>query len=106
MGRAIDADVLKAAFELDGYKSPYVTRLIDACPTVAIDYDFGRCWIATNEGNEDALRFLCKSLKEAKIALGRAESRPGVTQEEIENLERKIAAIDWMIPLVMSAKEE
>lgn len=32
--RLIDADTLKGAFEMDGYKSPYVERLIDACPTV------------------------------------------------------------------------
>lgn len=32
--RTIDADALKEAFEMDGYKSPYVARLIDACPTV------------------------------------------------------------------------
>lgn len=32
--RLIDAGTLKAGFEMDGYKSPYVERLIDACPTV------------------------------------------------------------------------
>lgn len=32
--RLINADPLKGAFEMDGYKSPYVERLIDACPTV------------------------------------------------------------------------
>ena len=56
--------------------------------------------------NEDALHFLYKQLREAKIALGRAENRPGVTQEELDNLERKIAAIDWMIPLVINAEVE
>ena len=55
---------------------------------------------------EDALRFLYRELKAAKIALGRAETRPGVTADELENLERKIAAIDWILPLVISAKEE
>lgn len=30
--RLIDADVLKNALEMDGYKSPYVARMIDACP--------------------------------------------------------------------------
>lgn len=34
MSRMIDADVLKAAFETDGYLSPYMQRMIDACPTV------------------------------------------------------------------------
>lgn len=32
--RTIDADALKAAFEMDGYLSPYMERMIDACPTV------------------------------------------------------------------------
>lgn len=50
---------------------------------------------------EDALEFLYRELKSAKIALGRAETRPGVTAEELENLERKIAAIDWILPLVI-----
>ena len=34
--RTIDADVLKAAFETDGYLSPYMQRMIDACPTVEV----------------------------------------------------------------------
>ena len=55
---------------------------------------------------EDALRFLYKNLKDAKIALGRAENKPGVKQEELDNLQRKIAVIDWIIPLVIQAKEE
>ena len=55
---------------------------------------------------EDALRFLYKNLKDAKIALGRAENRPGVKQEELYNLNRKIAVIDFIIPLVIQAKEE
>lgn len=40
--RTIDADVLKAAFETDGYLSPYMQRMIDACPTVGE-------WISVNE---------------------------------------------------------
>ena len=34
MKRLIDADVLKKAFETDGYLSPYMQRMIDAYPTV------------------------------------------------------------------------
>ena len=60
----------------------------------------------TTDKREDALRMLYKQLREAKIALGHVESKPGVKQEELDNLERKIAVIDWMIPLVISAKEE
>lgn len=55
---------------------------------------------------EDALRFLYKQLREAKIALGRAEYRPGVKREELENLQRKIDMLDWIIPLVIRAEEE
>lgn len=55
---------------------------------------------------EDALRFLYKNLRDAKIALGRAENRPNVKQEELDNLKRKIAVMDWIIPLVIQAKED
>lgn len=55
---------------------------------------------------EDALRFLYKTMKDAKIALGRAEDRSGVKQEELDNLNRKIAVMDWIIPLVIQAKED
>lgn len=60
----------------------------------------------TTNKREDALRFLYKHLRESKIALGHAENRPGVKREELDNLERKIAAIDWIIPLVIKAQEE
>lgn len=55
---------------------------------------------------QKALEWLYRELKKAKIALGNAESRPGVTREELDNLQRKIAVIDWMIPLVIKAQEE
>ena len=55
---------------------------------------------------EDALRFLYKHLREAKISLGNAENRPGVKRDELENLQRKIDMLDWMIPLVIRAEEE
>lgn len=50
---------------------------------------------------ENALSFLYRELRDAKIALGRAEGRPGVTREELENLQKRIDAIDWMIPIVI-----
>lgn len=34
MPRTIDADVLKAGFEEDGYLTLYIESMIDACPTV------------------------------------------------------------------------
>ena len=55
---------------------------------------------------EDALRLLFKQLKDSKLSLDRAEVRPGVKQEELDNLRRKIETLDWMIPLVIKAEEE
>lgn len=43
--RTIDADVLKAAFEFDDCKSPYIARMIDACPTVNAQAE----WISVKE---------------------------------------------------------
>lgn len=62
--------------------------------------------VVTTNNREEALRFLYKHLRETKIALGKAENRPGVKQEELDNLERKIAVIDWLIPLAIKAKED
>ena len=47
--RTIDADVLKNAFETDGYLSPYMQRMIDACPTVEVVK--GGVWIDEIEPN-------------------------------------------------------
>ena len=55
---------------------------------------------------EDALRFLYKNLKDAKTDLGRAENKPNAKQEELDNLKRKIAVMDYIIPLVIQAKED
>ena len=38
--------------------------------------------------------------RKAKQALGRAEYRKGVTHSELDNLNRKIAIIDWIIDCV------
>ena len=47
-----------------------------------------------------ALNYLYSELRKSKHALGHAESRKGVTQEELSNLKRKIENIDWIICLV------
>ena len=47
-----------------------------------------------------ALDWLYRELKKAKIALGHAETRPGVTQEELDNLQRKIDVLDYLTTLV------
>ena len=54
----------------------------------------------------EALNFLYKTLRDARIALGHAERRPGVKQEELDNLQRKIDVIDWIIPLVIKVEDE
>lgn len=47
-----------------------------------------------------ALQYLYRELKKAKIALGQAETRPGVTSQELENLQNKIDMFDWLTVLV------
>jgi hypothetical protein len=49
---------------------------------------------------DEALEWLYRELKKAKIALGHAESRPGVTREELDNLQRKIDVLDYLTTLV------
>lgn len=51
---------------------------------------------------EAAQKYLYKELKRAKISLGQAENRPGVIQEELDNLKRKIAVLDWLTPFALS----
>lgn len=60
----------------------------------------------TTNNRDEALRFLYKNLWESKTALSRAETRPGVTAEELANLQKKIDVIDWIVPLVIKAEEE
>ena len=50
---------------------------------------------------ENALSYLYKELRVSKIALGRAEARPGVTQEELDNLQRKIDVLEWTAAIVL-----
>lgn len=47
-----------------------------------------------------ALEWLYRELRKAKIALGHAESRPGVAREELDNLQRKIGVLDYLTTLV------
>lgn len=54
---------------------------------------------------EKALSFLYGELRKAKIALGRAEGKPNANPEEIENLQSKIEAIDWLIPIAIKETE-
>lgn len=47
-----------------------------------------------------AIDMLYKSLKTLKIALGYAEKR-NAKHDEIENLHKKIEAVDWLIGLAI-----
>lgn len=47
-----------------------------------------------------AIDMLYKSLKALKIALGYAEKR-GAKHDEIDNLRKKIEAVDWLIGLAI-----
>lgn len=49
---------------------------------------------------QKALEWLYRELKRSKIALGYAESRPGVTQQDLDNLQRKIDVLDYLTTLV------
>lgn len=55
---------------------------------------------------ERALEYLYRELRKAKIALGQAETRPGVTHQELKNLRNKIEVLDYLTPLVLTAKED
>lgn len=55
---------------------------------------------------ETALFFLYRDLKKLKIDLGHAENKRNVDPQELGNIKAHIAAVDWMIPLVIAAKED
>lgn len=48
-----------------------------------------------------ALDYLYSTQKKAKVALGHVESRPSHTSEEIENINKKLEVIDWLIGLAI-----
>lgn len=45
----------------------------------------------------ELLKWLYGLLKEAKMNLGRAESRPGVSVIELDNLKKKVSYLDYLI---------
>lgn len=51
---------------------------------------------------EDAFKYIQKELTQAKLALGRAEVKPNVTKEELDNLQKKIAVLDWLTSFALS----
>ena len=46
---------------------------------------------------EQALDYLYRDLKRARIALAHAERREGVKQEELEDLTNKADVIEWLV---------
>ena len=53
---------------------------------------------------EIALKWLYKELKKTRVALGRAEGKPGVKQRELDDLRGKIDLLEYLCGLV--TKEE
>ena len=58
-----------------------------------------RCKIMSDSIKLDALAYLYKELKKFKISLANAEKHPNVPEEQIKNIEKKIAAVDYLIGL-------
>lgn len=51
-----------------------------------------------------ALKWLYDQLRKKRIALGKAESKPGVSAEEIESLQSSIDVIEWIIGKVLEGE--
>ena len=54
---------------------------------------------------QSSLEFLYRLQKQTKIALGHAESRPGVTADELNNLCKKLSIVDWLIQAAWNVKD-
>lgn len=53
-----------------------------------------------------ALLFVEKQIRSTRQALGRSEQKPGVTHEEIENLNIRLELLEWISAAVLSYNEE
>lgn len=53
-----------------------------------------------------AYAFLCWEIKRSRIALGRAERKAGVTQEEIDNIQSRIELLEWISARVLEVEED
>lgn len=53
---------------------------------------------------EKALKWLYGQLKKERIALGRADSKPNSSRDEIEHLEQAIEVIEWIIGKVLEGE--
>lgn len=54
---------------------------------------------------DKALEYLYKQLKDTRISLGHAERRPGVTDEELDNLRSKIDMLEYSAAAVLAYEE-
>lgn len=50
---------------------------------------------------EKALAYLYRELRAARIALGRAESKPNVQQKELDDLNSRIELLEWTAAVVL-----
>lgn len=55
---------------------------------------------------EKALDYLYRDLKKTRIALANAERKPGVKQTELDDLQGKADAIEWIIAVVLKEDAE
>lgn len=52
-----------------------------------------------------ALAYLYRELRSARIALGHAEYRQGVTQEELDRIQHRIDVLEWLTGIVLEVEE-
>lgn len=52
-----------------------------------------------------ALRFVEVMIRDTRQSLGRAEHKPGVRPEELDNLRNKLEMLEWISGAVLAAKE-
>lgn len=50
---------------------------------------------------DEALKYLYKQLRKLKIAQGRAESKESTPQVDLDNIQRNIDVLEWLIPVVL-----
>ena len=53
---------------------------------------------------DEALKYLYKQLKKARIAQAFVDHKTGATQKELDNIQRKIDVLEWIIPVVMKGE--
>ena len=53
-----------------------------------------------------ALDYLYREIKSTKICIGHAERKPGVMQQELDDLNRKADILEWTAALVLKEGAE